>query len=311
MPLPISLHDTTTPPGDNAFCRMAFGTRIDHGINHPGLRPLSHDAAIETWGRQAPVQQGQDGPLQWSSNEQCLLGHMATAIGDDVEATTLQLYRTLLAFVAHSEFPHLLRIWNYLPRINAGGGDRELYRRFCTGRAQAFDERPCPADQLPAGTAIGTRDDDTLLVYFIATREPGQQIENPRQTSAFNYPRVYSPRKPLFSRATVWHSNDGAQLIVSGTASIVGHASRHTGDLNAQLHELWHNLESLRTAAQATRPIALRVYVRHAEDYPAVQAFLAQRLPADTATLYLLADICREELLVEIEGVYAMPDAHA
>lgn len=207
--------------------------------------------------------------------------------------------------------PHLLRVWHYLPRINDGSGDRELYRRFYVGRAQAFDEYPCPADQLPVGTAIGTRSGNMLLLYFIASRTPGRQIENPRQVSAFDYPRQYSPRKPLFSRAAVWSDARGTRLLVSGTASIVGHASRHADDLHAQLAEVWCNLESLRQTAGAAQALALRVYVRNEANYPAIRAFLDARLGPDVAAVYLLADICRAELLVEIEGVYAMPTTAA
>lgn len=307
MPLPITLHDPADTPPANTLAHMRFGPTAGDGIIHTGLQPLGRQAAVETWGEQAPTASGQAGDIHWARDPHCLIGHASVPLDGDTGAITLDLYRQLLALVAHSDFPCLLRIWNYLPRINTGNGDGELYRRFCIGRAQAFDERPCPPDQLPAGTAIGSRDGNELLVYFIATRDPGTQIENPRQTSAFQYPRAYSPRQPLFSRARIWADDRDAKLIVSGTASIVGHVSQHEGDLTGQLAETWRNLEALRTSAGAERPLALRVYIRNAADHAAVRAFLAERLPAGVQTLYLLADICRAELLVEMEGVYDMP----
>lgn len=302
MPLPITLSLAAT----TGLLRMAFGT-TDTGaaIAHPGLPLLSNTAAVETWGMDAPKRRGKQGSIHWAMDDYCLVGHAAVPIEGDAAPITHALYRELLRFVADSAFPHLLRVWHYLPRINDGSGDQELYRRFCVGRAQAFDESPCPDDELPAGTAIGTRSGNTLLVYFVASRTPGRQIENPRQVSAFDYPRQYGPRKPLFSRATVWADERGTQLLVSGTASIVGHASHHVDDLDAQLAETWRNLESLRQTAGATHPIALRVYVRNEADYPTIRDFLDARLDGDVATLYLLADICRAELLVEIEGVYS------
>lgn len=307
MPLPITLYTPNDTIPDNTLARMVFGPTSGGGIAHTGLQPLCRDTATETWGEHAPTASGTDGDIHWAQDAHCLIGHVTVPLDGDTRAITWQLYRQLLVFVARSDFPCLLRIWNYLPRINTGDGDGELYRRFCIGRAQAFDEHPLPPDQLPAGTAIGSRDGNELLVYFIATRDPGTQIENPRQTSAFQYPRAYSPRKPLFSRARVWSDSRDSKLIVSGTASIVGHISRHEGDLAGQLAETWRNLEALRSAAGATRPLALRVYIRNERDYPAVKAFLTEYLPAHVHTLYLLADICRAELLVEIEGVYAMP----
>lgn len=98
-------------------------------------------------------------------------------------------------------------------------------------------------------------------------------------------------------------------MLVSGTASIVGHTSCHIGDLQAQLAEVWRNLESLRETAGATQTIAVRIYIRNAADYPAIRAFLDAQLAPDLATIYQHADICRAELLVEIEAVYAMPQA--
>lgn len=312
MPLTITLHDSARQQPGPALAHMAFGTAPEQAISHPGLLPLSHAAAVESWGEHAPRDSGRQERITWHADEHCLFGHVTAPLGDDAAAPTRDLYRELLDFVAASKrFPHLLRIWNYLPHINAGDGDREHYRRFCIGRAQAFDERPYPPDELPAGTGIGLRTGNELLVYFIATPRPGRQIENPRQISAFDYPRQYSPRKPLFSRAVVWADADGARLIVSGTASIVGHSSRHAGDVQAQLAEIWQNLDSLRQQSGAGEPIALRVYIRHADDYPSVRAFLEQRLAPQVQTLYLLADICRTELLVEIEGVFAMPDDRA
>lgn len=307
MPLPITLYDTTRQSPSEALVHMAFGASWPGAITHTGLAPLSPTQAIESWGSRAPRESGQQGPIEWLTDGDCLFCHATTPLGDDAASVTQHLYEAILAFVANSAFPHLLRIWHYLPRINAGAGERELYQRFCVGRARAFDAYPYTPGQLPAGTAIGTRQGDELLIYFIATKQPGRQIENPRQVSAFDYPRQYAPRKPLFSRAVVWSDDHGEQLLVSGTASIVGHASRHANNLEAQLTEVWLNLESLRQAAGATHPVALRVYIRNEADYPAIRDFLRERLAPNVATLYLLADICRSELLVEIEGVYAMP----
>lgn len=285
---------------------MAFNTSVAGSIAHTGLTPLSHTAAVETWGTAAPSRSGRQSCIDWVTDEHCLIGHVVAPMRGDAATITCDLYRELLDFVAQSGFPHLLRVWHYLPGINDDSGDRELYRRFCVGRAQAFDERHCPPGHLPAGTAVGTGTGNDLLVYFIAAKQPGRQIENPRQVSAFDYPRRYSPRTPLFSRAVVWSDDRDAQLLVSGTASIVGHSSRHCNDAETQLAEVWRNLESLRKTAGATHPIALRIYVRNHADYPAIRNFLHKRLSPNVAALYLQADICRRELLLEIEGVYAM-----
>ena len=99
-----------------------------------------------------------------------------------------------------------------------------------------------------AATAIGTRD-DSILVYFLAAREDGIQIENPRQVSAFDYPSQYAPKSPAFSRAMVKQWGDQQHLDISGTASILGHETRHRDKLIEQLDECLNNVDILVTEA--------------------------------------------------------------
>jgi len=101
-------------------------------------------------------------------------------------------------------------------------------------------------------------------------------------------------------------------LFVSGTASIVGHESVHLGDVQAQLAETLTNLRTViaeagrRTTArfslEDTEPV---VYVRHPADAPGLRAQLAAALGESSRfmrqAVFLEADICRAELLVEIE----------
>ena len=101
------------------------------------------------------------------------------------------------------------------------------------------------------------------------------------------------------------------QLLISGTAAVVGSASRHHDDVAAQLDETLTNVESLiRTAGTsgAKSPGAgslLKVYVRDAKDAPLVVAKLSEAMRQADGILVLGGDICRRELLVEIDGVHA------
>jgi chorismate lyase/3-hydroxybenzoate synthase len=161
----------------------------------------------------------------------------------------------------------------------------------------------------PAARAIGVRDGRRVLqVCALATRAPGVAVENPRQVSAWRYPRQYGPVAPGFVRAMRAPSTS-AQLYISGTAAVVGHASHHTGDVAAQVEETLNNLDSLCVAAGSAGSLGgardvLRAYVRHASDAALVRERLIARLGAQTPLLVLLGDICRSELLVEIDGVH-------
>lgn len=311
MSLSIQVHNDSPQRGRGLLAHMVFGASDPDAIVHHGLQPLARSTAHEIWQTESPEVADRDGAIAWRASEHVLFGSATVSMTGDAAQATRGLYHEIFECLRARGFPHLLRAWHYLPRINVGEGDREHYKRFCLGRAQAFDECRGLSEQLPAGTAIGSRAGDDLLIYFLAARVPGRQVENPRQVSAFKYPRRYGPREPLFSRAMLWSQGSDTRLLISGTASIVGHESRHHGDLLGQLHETWRNLECLCESAGVSQALALRVYVRHEADYPAIRAFLTPRLPADVPVLYLHADICRLELLLEIEGVYGMPGCNA
>ncbi|NKI33864.1 pteridine-dependent deoxygenase [Wenzhouxiangella sp. XN79A] len=222
-----------------------------------------------------------------------------------------RLYRELIDRLRDSPFPYPLRLWNYLPAINLGDGDDERYRRFCVGRGRALEAAGLADAQMCAATAIGGEAPVMQLVALVG-RRPGVSIENPRQVSAWNYPRDYGPRQPAFARATAVPLSDGRTgLLISGTASVIGHATAHPGDVVAQTDEAASNLDALLRNAAGTleRPslayfstdALARVYVRHAEDWPRIRARLRSRWPA-LRLCALRGDVCRDDLLVEIEA---------
>lgn len=269
-------------------------------------------AQIEIWQGAAPVQTGVDGTVRWSHDGSVLFGAIEIEEpSSDIEAAAADAYATLSTFLTKCGFPHLLRTWNYLDAVTEGEGDAERYRRFCVGRVrglQSLDETA-----LPAATCIGRFDGvRRLQVYWLSAREAGTPLENPRQVSAFRYPRQYGPQSPSFSRALLPPVATGLPLLQSGTAAIVGHVSQHAGALDEQLHETLTNLQSLVDAAREKRPglpgrlgpeSVLKVYVRRAEDMSAIAEAMAQ-LPGAPAHVVLHAEVCRAELLVEIEGMH-------
>src|SRR5690606_17249666 len=231
---------------------------------------------------------------------------------DGIAGAAEHAYARMTAFVGASATPHLLRVWNYLDAITFGDGDAERYREFCVGRARGlgdFDVR-----SLPAATAIGRCDDARVVqVYWLAARTPGTPVENPRQVSAYRYPRRYGPQQPSFARAMLPPPGSAMPLLLSGTASVVGHATAHVGELLAQLDETFHNFDALVGAARAHRPslpakfgpgTRLKVYVRDQGDLATVADALDRRLGDTVPRVLLHAAICRRELAVEIDGVH-------
>ncbi|VXC13111.1 Pteridine-dependent deoxygenase [Luteimonas sp. 9C] len=278
-------------------------------------------APLEVWRGQAPVHHGRDGDIGWSTDGHLMFGAIEvdepeghTGAGDHsgILLAAEHAYRALSQFVGESEFPHLLRIWNYLDAITHGDGDTERYRQFCVGRARglgAFD-----TSQLPAATAIGRCDDArTIQVYWLAARMPGIPVENPRQVSAYQYPRQYGPQAPSFARAMLPPAGSAIPLMLSGTASVVGHASQHEGELLAQLDETFANFDALIASARVHRPdlpaafgpgSRLKIYVRDATDLAAVAEAFDARFGDRLPRVVLHAAICRRELALEIDGVH-------
>lgn len=232
----------------------------------------------------------------------------------DVRQTTRELYEQLIEHVSSSSYPQPVRFWNYVPAINhlsnPADADSEVYRQFCWGRAEALQSVDFP---LPAATAVGCEDGRLHLSLLSATDEISvAHFENPRQVSAYHYPRQYGPRSPSFARASVIQANGASLLLLSGTASIVKHETRHPGDLAAQMRETACNIESLLTvAAQNTggpvtafEPVSSRCYLRSSSDSAEASEAFAQSLPTWPQPAILANDICRSELVMEIEAVF-------
>jgi chorismate lyase / 3-hydroxybenzoate synthase len=252
--------------------------------------------------------------VRWQHDQDWLFGSVDVPETTGLEAAAGHAYAGLFDALRQTGFPHLLRVWNYLPRINEEGAAMERYKRFNAGRQQAFlDAGEQAFEGAPAACAIGTAD-GPLRVHFLAGRRAVRHVENPRQVSAYRYPQRYGPRAPTFSRAALAQAGEGRLgLFISGTASIVGHESVHPGDVRAQVRETVANLQAVldNASRQCSARWSLRdmhgvVYVRHAQDHAAVVDELAHAAPElgrDAGERVLLhADICRRELDVEIEG---------
>ena len=279
------------------------------------MAQLGGDPLVEMWTSRLPVQYGEVNCIQYASDGELLFGVVSDPSAVESHAfehRVREIYRDVFTLTETQGYPHLLRMWNYFPGINRHHQGLENYQRFCRARSQAFQDRYGNfISMLPSASAIGTGQGPFVL-YFVACREAGVHRENPRQVSAYSYPPQYGWRSPSFARATLSHLNDGEFLFISGTASIVGHRSLHAGDLPAQLDETLRNIEALvestaadeRTRFRGLTDVGhLKVYLRHPSDVGIARDAIQRRIGARTNVLYLTGDICRRELLVEMEAV--------
>jgi chorismate lyase/3-hydroxybenzoate synthase len=297
---------------------IAFGSTApasaDSRYLSVGLEPICSPPPLEVWRSRGPVDRGRtecgmSGTIRWASDGDYSFAAIEVdeAAHDGIAGAARAAYAALAAWCNANPVRHVLRIWNYLDAINVGDGDDERYRLFCAGRAAGMNGMF--AAGYPAATAIGTRNGRrTLQMYWLAARLAGVPLENPRQLSAWRYPRCHGPSAPNFARA-MRAPTRSPQLYISGTAAIIGHLSHHAGDSAAQLNETLSNLDSLLASARIDGSASFgprgnwKIYLRHAQDAPLAQALLAKRLGANASLLLLQGDVCRAELLVEIDGI--------
>ena len=309
----IVLANTISPPSEshNLLVAFRFGQDSDD-VQHPAivdvyLDPVEHKCLYECWWIAAPVTYRNEGQLRIAECEDyaIVVQDNVETPGDDLESITHLAYLDLISAVRSTDHQQIAKVWNYIGGINDGDGDLERYRRFSVGRATAFAEMKLIDDAAPTGTGVGTRRDLGLTLIALASKHPLEFAENPRQISAFHYPRQYGPSSPKFARGgSVTNTKHGLYLL-SGTAAIVGHESVHPYNVESQVEETLKNLTELdKSVSILDTSSVLRVYLRNPDDISAVEGKIEAELGLQRSQLaYLQGNICRRELLIEIDGV--------
>ena len=237
------------------------------------------------------------------------------------------LLRSVLAD-AGIRMDRILRTWLYQGGIVADEGDSQRYKELNRARTDAYQDVDFLAGLLPRGyssdraypasTGIGT-DGSGFAISAIALSTERSDIrtvplENPVQTPAFKYPGHYSPNSPQFSRAMAVSCGNMATIFISGTASVTASEARHIGDAEAQTRQTLDNIAALIGEENLSRHGLpglgttldglgyVRVYIKRQEDFARIRAVCQERL-GELPAIYAIADVCRPEWLVEIEGI--------
>lgn len=239
-----------------------------------------------------------------------------------LHAATVGAYRRIEAELRVRNAPHPVRLWNHIPGIHEPMGDgQDRYMIFNAGRYEALSAwfgRETFDTRVATASGIG-HDGEDMILHCLAADRPGRAVDNPRQIKPYHYSPRYGPLPPCFARATVLPTDAEPLLLVGGTASIAGEESMHLGDLVRQTDETLTNLAVLVRAA-AGEPIGegedraaalaryreVRVYYPDPSRLGDLQALLQDAFPEAGPIEWVRADLCRAELLVEIEGVAAL-----
>jgi enamine deaminase RidA (YjgF/YER057c/UK114 family) len=210
-------------------------------------------------------------------------------------------------------FGHVVRQWNYIEDIvglrTVRGKRCQNYQAFNDVRTLSYGRSGFPTGY-PAATGIGQAAGGVIL-EFMALAGPGDvkivPLSNPRQVDAHRYsggvlvgsPIEEMPEKtsPKFERAKLMARERSGLVYVSGTAAVLGQRSVGRGDVEGQTRTTARNI-----AALVDHLSYLRAYVKRASDIPKVRR-VCERAFGPIPALYVRADVCRDELLVELEGV--------
>jgi enamine deaminase RidA (YjgF/YER057c/UK114 family) len=205
-----------------------------------------------------------------------------------------------------ASYKDVARTWIYLSKI------LDWYPYFNRARSEkygGFGIMPGPGDTrllLPASTGIGadTPSGAAASMDLLSVVENGgmvspvRKLTNRRQLDAFRYGAA-------FSRAAFIEEDDVSLIQVSGTAAIDEHGvTLYPGDLRSQINCTFDKIEALldQEGAGLRDIVAATVFVKRPEYASIFWEMATDRGIADFPAVCVVADICREELLFEIDG---------
>jgi len=249
-----------------------------------------------------------------------------SSLDKDMQTCANAVFERLSAVLENFDFEYdnIIRQWNYIGEIlkteTPNGLRVQNYQVFNDTR-DAYYRRNKKASDFPAATGIGMKTQGLIVDLF--ARKSCEETQNlPLRSAVQKDPFAYSEevlvgektekKPPLFERARLLHSKNQTQIFVSGTASIKGQETIAIGDVSAQtnntilyIEELtsFENIQQNYPNIQLKNRIyqRVRVYVKHRNDMEIVFKICAAHFPK-TVINVVEADVCRDNLLVEIEA---------
>lgn len=212
----------------------------------------------------------------------------------------------------------IVRQWNYIERITHMADEGQHYQLFNDARSHFY--QGCQwHNGYPAATGIGTQAGGVTVLFDAvkSSASHSKAVDNPLQVSAHAYSQQVlinnteaHKTTPKFERARYMCGED-ASVYISGTAAIRGEESC-SEDAVGQTRLTMENIDYLISEENLVKSgvaepekmayASLRAYLKYREDLEQVVEWMDGNYPA-VDVLYLWADICREELLIEIEGI--------
>ncbi|MFA5805033.1 MAG: hypothetical protein WC879_10355 [Melioribacteraceae bacterium] len=253
--------------------------------------------------------------INYQKYDNILKGVLLYNIDDftDIAPITEFLYLELFEFIKKNMKYAISRIWNYVPEIFT------LYESFNQGRFNAFCKHYKSNSytwEIPAATAVGS-DGKYLKIEFLAFQNNVKFIENINQNPAISYSNKYGKTPPVFSRGVIFQHNNYLQLFSSGTSSIKGEITYYENIIYNQVNLTIENLRILGSKNNliqygieeefSLKDIKyMKVYFQDRNDLKFLKQYIIHIIPNVYKVEFKCTDICRRELLVEIEALFIL-----
>ncbi len=221
---------------------------------------------------------------------------------------------------------NVVRQWNYIGNILTVKEGFQNYQIFNEVRSEYY-QKYRTIHGYPAATGVGMKHGGVILDFCAVKADETVKIKavnNPNQLNAYEYGQQVLKgltgkdksikHPPQFERALLLENKKRSTLYISGTASIIGQETIGKEDVMEQTVVTIENIKKLTNNERISQLMEssdlvqgkfslLRVYIKNQEDFGMVRTICNEHFPQVPA-VFIEADICRDDLLTEIEAEF-------
>ncbi len=267
------------------------------------------------------ILKGENGAVLFEQNDsRILIGNVQSNENAECRLNSENAFSRLSEIFRTAGFPinSIVRQWNYIENILGFDVNEQRYQEFNNVRS-AFYGDSFKDNGYPAATGIGMNSGG-IIIEFIAIQSDkliSFPIDNPEQIAAHSYSKnvlvgeeCILKTAPKFERARFLELFGIKVIFISGTASIRGELTVGAGDPALQTEVTIGNIEQLYSGKVLSKIPGshlvpkyghARVYIKDRKDFAAIKKTFRLHF-GNLPVVYIVADICRPDLLVEIEG---------
>jgi len=245
---------------------------------------------------------------------------------DDTRRASVAAFEMVMEILQRENLTlnNIVRQWNFIGEILEMKEGFQNYQVFNEVRSEYYNKYRTVAG-FPAATGVGMKYGGVFLDFCAMKPDESlkmKAVSNPSQVNAYEYGQqvlkgmansgsdVKHP--PQFERGLLMINKTTNTLFVSGTASIIGQETIGKGDVDEQAMVTIENIRNVADLKRIRQLIGkddigpgkfslLRVYIKKQDDFKSVKSICNKHFPG-SPVIFIEADICRDDLLTEIEA---------